>query len=109
MIKKISAIVAAAISAGFIVTSVPGFAPPVAASTSVAAAGTADANAVKDIDRAAMDLVRNGSRAPKIICAQSWPHYGPDCLRNTADAKPRAVRVIATDKSAAQRLGIALR
>ena len=121
MNKKLAAIVAAALMAAVLVSVVPGFAPGIAAGATTQSA-IPDANQNADqaaainpaadtarraaaIRRAVAQTIRNGSRAAKIICAQSWPYYAPSCLRDTRrphDAA-RLVRLIADDRAAAVR------
>jgi hypothetical protein len=109
MIKKITAIIAAAACAGVIVTLVPGFAPEVAAGATQAIEPSAPRSvtvsrpaeeavpSAEDIRNAVEQNIRNGSRTPKIVCAQSWPYYEHSCLRDSrkAEGNTRTVRVIA--------------
>lgn len=114
MIKKITAIVTAAVCAGVMVTLVPGFAPDVAAGASrpvdqsaptvarvdqlitVTTPSAADTRNVLDQN------IRNDSRE-RNACAQGWPYYDQSCLSDSRQAygKPGAVRIIAIDRSAA--------
>jgi hypothetical protein len=120
MIKKVSAIIAAAACAGVMVAFVPGFAPETAkgatqaAETSapaidpvITAAAEKTAPSAAEIEKAVAQNLRNGSHNPKIICAQSWPNYDQSCLQSgQSPAKPaRVVRVIATDRAHAARIG----
>jgi len=86
MLKAIAAIVAAAVSAGFIVSGVP----------EVAAGTSSTAQSSQAIIGAANDN-RTGDRA----CLQSWPYYEQSCLRDArrSDGKARVVRVISIDRS----------
>jgi hypothetical protein len=115
MIKKISAVVAAAACAGVMVTFVTGFAPEVAASAprQVDASVTvvAPANKLAEVAAPSGAQIRNAgapsgrstSRDANIGCAQGWPFYEQSCLRDgrQADGNARAVRVIVMDRSAA--------
>ena len=115
MIKKISAVIAAAASAGVMVTFVPGFAPEVAASApqrvdaSVTAAAPANklaevtAPSSAQIGNAGAVSSRNNRRDANIACAQGWPFYEQSCLHDgrQADGNAHAVRVIVMDRSAA--------
>ncbi len=117
MIKKISAIIVAVACAGIMVTAVSGFAPEVAADTSrsidqtvptvVSVNNPAEvaAPSAADIRKAVEQNIRNGSRDPKIVCAQSWPYYEQSCLRDSrqADGNAHVVRFIAIDRSDAIR------
>jgi hypothetical protein len=118
MIKKIAAIVAAASCAGFVVAFVPGALETASGATQApetsapavdpvtAAAGKTTPGAA-EIEKAVAQNLRNGSHNPKIICAQSWPNYGPSCLHDhqRAEGTVRVVRVIATDGAHAARTG----
>jgi hypothetical protein len=85
--KALSAIAAAAFGAA-LVLALPGFSPEVEAST--------PAPVVKS-DR--LDI-QPAAAAPD-CSQQAWPYYGADCLRSTrANAQPRAVRVVTTDRFA---------
>jgi hypothetical protein len=98
---------------------VPGFAPETAkgatqaAETSVPAADPVTTVAEKaaptaaEIQKAVAQNLRNGSRNPKIICAHSWPNYDQSCLQigQSPDKPARLVRVIATDRAHAARIG----
>jgi hypothetical protein len=115
MIKKITAIVTAAGCAGVMVTFVPGIAPDVAAGASrpidwsaptvirvekpseVAAPNAADI-------RNALDQNFREGNSDRNICG-GWPYYNQSCLSDSREAsgKPRAVRIIAIDRSASIR------
>ncbi len=112
MIKKITAVIAAAACAGVMVTFGPGFAPEVAAGASQPVdqsevalfnkpAEVAAANAA-DVRSAMEQIIRDGSAN---ACVESWPYYERSCLRGGrhADGNPRVVRVIAMDRSAVKR------
>ncbi len=88
MIKKILAIVAAAVCAGAIAEFVPGPAPAVAAGASP---GPQSHTIVAPVRTA---------ESRKAICSQGWPYYEPACLRDnrSLDGKVRVVRVIAADR-----------
>jgi hypothetical protein len=114
MFKKISAIIAAAACAGVMVAFVPNLVPAVKASTTdqnLSSGATINSTldqvrpAAADIRKAVEQNIRNGSRNPKIVCAQSWPYYDNSCLRDgrQTNAAPRVVRVIAADRAAASR------
>lgn len=115
MIRKITAVIAAAACAGVLVTFVPGLAPEVAAGASPPVdqskaapinkpAEAAAANAA-DVRNAMEQDVRDGSRNPANACVESWPYYERSCLRggHHTDGAPRVVRVIAMDRSAVKR------
>jgi hypothetical protein len=116
MIKKIMAVIAAAICAGVIVTLEPGLAPEITARASpiadqdgspiarvnikpvrVAAPSTAY------IHEAAEQNIQSDSRNGTSSREQSWPYYGQACLRdgNQTAGNVRIVRVIDMDRSAA--------
>jgi hypothetical protein len=98
MMKKLAAVIAAAISAGLIVTFMPGFAPEVAAGATPSVEQSAPSSATPATPATTI------RRHPKITCEQSWPYYGPSCLRDGDQTNSaRVVRVIAADRSAAAR------
>ena len=115
MIRKITAVIAAAVCAGVLVTFVPGLAPEVAAGASPPVdqskaapfnkpAEVAAANAA-DVRNAMEQNIRDGSRNRANACVESWPYYERSCLRggHHTDGDPRVVRVIAMDRSAVKR------
>ena len=99
MIKKILAIVAAAVYAGAIVEFIPE--PPPAAAAGVSAAAQSHGTSVSD---RAKPAVLDAARIADIrgaVCTQAWPYYEPACLRDgrRSDGEVRVVRVIITDRS----------
>jgi hypothetical protein len=118
MIKKMTAIIAAAVCAGFMVTLVPGLAPEVAVgaprpvdqivSSAVPAylPAQVSASTVTGTRESLGQDIRNDHRGSKNACAQSWPYYERSCLRDErqVDGSARIVRVIAVDRSAAMPL-----
>jgi hypothetical protein len=111
MIRNIAAVLAAAISAGLIVTFVPGIGSEVEARTQQAtdqgvvstAAGPAR-KAIEQAPAAVIDAVKPG-------CTRAWPYYEQGCLRGASEnhVKARVVRVIALDRQPAARAGQARR
>jgi hypothetical protein len=101
MIKKILAVISAAVCAGAIAEFIPEAAPAVAAGVSAAAQshGTSVSDRAKP---AVLDAARIAERR-KAVCAQAWPYYERSCLHDgrRADGKMRVVRVIITDRSVA--------
>ncbi|MGP0082440.1 MAG: hypothetical protein ACLP0B_02255 [Steroidobacteraceae bacterium] len=99
MIKKILAIIAAAICAGAIVEFAPESAPAVAAG--VSAAAQSQATSISDRAKpAALDAARIAERG-RAICSRVWPYYEPACWHDDrgSDGKIRVVRVIVADRS----------
>jgi hypothetical protein len=108
MIKKITAIIAAAACAGFVVASVAGFAPEVAASAPkdnraeaaklvIAGAFAELAAPIAAANRTGVEQrPPGGSRNRKIACVESWPYYEPSCLQDDRppDGRGRIVRMI---------------
>jgi hypothetical protein len=115
MIKKIIAVIVAAMCASAIVAVEPGLTPELTASASQLTGQTgsptprtnkpvqvATANA-SDISKAAEQNIRNDSRNGTSLCEQSWPYYRQSCLlgSNDVDSNARLVRVIDMDRPAA--------
>jgi hypothetical protein len=102
MIKKIMAIISAAVCAGVMVLFAPGFSPEVAAHATqpVNQTPTTAAPVKKPAQRAA-PYTTDSRDWPKVVCAQSWPYYERSCLRDDrqVDGIARVVRVVATDRS----------
>jgi hypothetical protein len=101
MIKKILAIIAAALCAGAIVEFIPEPSPADAAG--VSAAAQSNGTSISDSNK---PWVVAAARLPGIlgaVCTQAWPYYEPACLRDgrRTDGKMRVVRVIITDRSVA--------
>ena len=99
MIKKILAIVAAAVCAGAIVEFIPEPPPAVAAGTAPTA--QSQGTSISDGNK---PWVVAAARLPDIrgaVCTQRWPYYEPACLHDgrRSDGKVRVVRVIITDRS----------
>ena len=115
MIKRITAVIAAAACAGVIVTFVPGLAPEVAAGASPPVDQSKPAPFNTPVEVAAANAagvrntmaqnIRDGSRDRANACVESWPYYERSCLRggHHTDGDPSVVRVIAMDRSAAKR------
>lgn len=110
MIKKLAAVIAAAISAGFIVAFVPGLGPEAAS------------GATQSLDRGTASSVRVNTAALAVApapaaaaipaaagihfigCEKSWPYYEASCMRGMRQAEtPRVVRVINVDRAPAGR------
>ncbi len=118
MFKKIVAIVAAAASATFIVTFVPGIAPEVKASTSQAieqiispgalgnAMAVASITTGTTVHNSVEQNAQSDGRDHKIVCDQAWPYYAESCLRdrNQHAGNARIVRIV-TDRSAVTHAG----
>jgi len=85
MIKKILAVITAAVCAGAITEFIPESAPAVAAG--VSAAAQSHATSISD---------RVGT-----ICSQAWPYYEPACWHDDRGSAGtiRVVRVIVSDRS----------
>ena len=103
MIKKILAVISAAVCAGAIAEFIPEAAPAVAAGVSAAAQshGTSVSDRAKP---AVLDAARIAERR-KAVCAQAWPYYEPTCLHDDqrSDGTVRVVRVIVADGSVTER------
>ena len=97
MIKKILAVVVAAVFAGAIVGFIPQPDPADAARSQVT--GIADSNRPAAI--AAVRVPEIG----KPLCTQGWPYYEQSCLRDgrRPDGKARVVRVVTPNHSNAGR------
>ncbi len=98
MIRKILAIIAAALCAGAIVEFISESTPADAAG--VSAAAQSNGTSISDSNK---PWVVAAARLPDIrgaVCTQAWPYYEPTCLRDgrRTDGKMRVVRVIAADR-----------
>ncbi len=101
MIKKILAIVAAAVCAGAIVEFIPELAPAVAAGASQAA--HSQGTSISDSSKPAVAAVAGIPEIREAVCTQGWPYYEPGCLHDgrRSDGRARVVRVIIADRSVA--------
>jgi hypothetical protein len=101
MIKKILAIIAAALCAGAIVEFIPEPTPADAAGASAAA--QSHGTSISDSNKPAVFAAASIAESRKALCSQSWPYYEPSCLHDgrRTDGKMRVVRVIITDRSVA--------
>ena len=99
MVKSIIAVGAAAVVAAMFV----GFIPPPEPAT---AAGDADVPSLA-IATVGAAPIPAASAEIEANCTQAWPYYEQSCLHN--NAKTRVVRVIADDKSVANRASRARR
>ena len=103
MIKKILAIVAAAVCAGATAEFIPEPPPTIAAGTAPAA--QSQGTSISDSNK---PWVAAAARLPDIrgaVCTRAWPYYEPACLHDgrRSDGKVRVVRVIITDRSVTDR------
>jgi hypothetical protein len=103
MIKKILAVVAAAVCAGAIVGFVPEPAPAVAAGTSQAA--RSQGTSMLDSNKPAVVAAARVPEIRKAVCTQGWPYYEQSCLHDgrRSDGKARVVRVVTASHSVAGR------
>jgi hypothetical protein len=101
MIKKILAVIAAALCAGAIVEFIPEPTPADAAGASPAV--RSHRTIISDSNKPAVFAAVRIAESPKASCSQGWPYYEPPCLHDgrQADGKMRVVRVIITDRSVA--------
>ncbi len=99
MIKKVLAIVAAAVCAGAIVGFIPQPAPAVAAGTSQAV--QSQGTRISDSNKPAVVAAARVPEIRKDGCTQGWPYYEQSCLRDDRrpDGKARVARVVTADRS----------
>ena len=99
MIKKILAIIAAAVCAGAIIEFIPESVPAVAAD--VSAAAPSHATSIPDRAKPAVPDAARIAERRRAICSQVWPYYEPACWHDErrSDGTIRVVRVIVADHS----------
>jgi hypothetical protein len=101
MIKKILAVISAAVCAGAIVE----FTPEPAPADAVGALPVARSHEtiISASNQPAVFAAVRIAESPKAFCSQGWPYYEPPCLHDgrRADGKMRVVRVIIADRSVA--------
>ena len=103
MIKKILAVVVAAVWDGAIVGIIPQPDPADAAVTSQAA--RSQVTGIADSNRPAAIAAVRVPEIGKPLCTQGWPYYEQSCLRDgrRPDGKARVVRVVTPNHSNAGR------
>jgi hypothetical protein len=101
MFKKLLAVTAAAACAAFIVALIPAPRPASAERAPQAAAQVA----AVDTTPAPVSAPAPVLAEPAAACAQGWPHYEQNCLRDSRrpNGQARVARVVAMDRPAADR------
>jgi hypothetical protein len=98
MIKKILAVISAAVCAGAIVEFTPESAP--AGAVGALPVARSQETIISASKKPAVFAAVRIAESRKTVCSQGWPYYEPPCLHDgrRTEGKMRVVRVIITDR-----------